>query len=193
MYLPILPVKKIAAIFSLSILLFTAAGYRLLVNFLEYHAQENLQAVIEEKTYNPAHLIELSVNLDLPYLSDWHGWEAVEGMVTIDGIPYQYVERMLKGGKMTYRCLPNEGMQQAISARDRFLKLSYDFTHPSGQKSSSPLGSSIKPPLPELFCFDLFALRHPSGDEYPTHFSQHPAISVSNITLVVLTPPPDQV
>lgn len=185
--------KKIAAIFSLSLLLFTATGYRLLINLLEHHAKDNLQQVIEEKAYNPEHLIELSVNLDLPYLSDWHNWESVEGMVTIDGIPYQYVERILKGGKMTYRCLPNDGMQQAISARDRFMKLSYDFTHPSGQKSSSSAGSSIKPPLPELFCFDMFALRHPAGDENASQFSQHPAIFVSSITLVVLTPPPDQV
>lgn len=185
--------KKFAAIFSLSLMLFTATGYRLLINLLEHSAKDNLQQVIEEKKYNPEHLIELSVNLDLPYLSDWHGWESVEGMVTIEGIPYQYVERILKGGKMTYRCLPNDGMQQAISARDRFMQLSYDFTHQSGQKSSSTSGNSIKPPLPELFCFDLFALRHPSGHEYATHFSQHPTISLSRIILGVITPPPDQV
>ncbi len=191
MYLPILPVKKFAAIFSLSLLLFTAAGYRLLVNFLEYHAQENLQAVIEEKAYDPEQLIELSVTLDLPYLSDWHGWEAVEGMVTIDGVPYQYVERMLKGGKMTYRCLPNNGMQQAISARDRFMQLSYDFTHPSGQKSPSPGGISIKPPLPDLFCFELFSLSHPSAGAYLSHCLQSPPVSFSNIILSVPTPPPN--
>jgi len=185
-------VKKFAAIFSLSLLLFTAAGYRLLVNLLEHHAQENLQAVIEEKTYNPAHLIELSVNIDLPYLSDWHGWEAVEGMVTIDGIPYQYVERMLKGGKMTYRCLPNEGMQQAISARDRFMRFSYDFTHPGGQKSPLQTGISIKPPLPELFYFDLFAISHPAVEPLQAPFLQNPAHYFSSITLSVPTPPPNR-
>jgi hypothetical protein len=185
-------VKKFAAIFSLSLLLFTAAGYRLLINFLEYHAQENLQAMIEEKTYDPAHLIELSVTIDLPYLSDWHGWEAVEGMVTIDGIPYQYVERMLKGGKMTYRCLPNEGMRQANSARDRFMQLSYDYIHPSGKKSSTQTGISIKPPLPELFCLDMLALCHPSVAWIRADFLQNPPLFFSSITLAVPTPPPNR-
>jgi hypothetical protein len=184
-------VKKFAAIFSLSVLLFTAAGYRLLVNFLEHSARENLQAVIEEKTYDPEHLIELSVNLNLPYMSDWHEWEAVEGMVTIEGIPYQYVERILKGGKMTYRCLPNGGMQQALSARDRFMQLSFDFTHPSGQKSPLQTGISIKPPLPELYCLDLFSLNPPVDAEFLHHTLQQPFCAFSNIILSVPTPPPD--
>ena len=183
--------KKFAAIFSLSLLLFTATGYRLLINLLEHTAIDNLQQVIEEKTYDPNQLIELSVKLDLPYLSDWHSWEAVEGMVTVEGIPYQYVERILQGGKMTYRCLPNNGMQQALSARDRFMQLSFDFTHPSGQKSPLQTGISIKPPLPELFCFDLLSLNPPPDAKLINHTFQQPSSAFSSITLSVPTPPPD--
>ncbi len=185
--------KKFAAIFYLSLLLFTATGYRLLINLLEKSAIDNLQQVIEEKTYDPAHLIELSVNLNLPYLSDWQNWEAVEGMVTIEGIPYQYVERILQGGKMTYRCLPNSSMQQAQSARDRFMKFSFDLTHPSGKNTPMQSGVSIKPPLPELFCFDLFSLASTIAPE-PTIFNFHyKHLAFSSTTLSVPTPPPNVV
>lgn len=172
-------------------LLFTTAGYRALVNLLEKQAQENMQAVIEEKTYDPAHLIELSVRLDLPYLSDWHNWEAVEGMVTIEGVPYQYVERILKDGKMIYRCLPNDGMQQAISARDRFMQFSYDLTHPGGQKSPSHPGSSIKPPLPDLFSIELLSLNHPDAAGLLKQPFQFLSAYIINAGPSVPTPPPD--
>ncbi len=183
--------KKFAAIFTLFLLLFTAAGYRLLVNFLEYHAQENLQAVIEEKTYDPASLIELSVDLGLPYLGNWQTWESVEGIVTIEGTPYQYVERILKDGKMHYRCLPNSGMERLQSARDRFMQLSYDFTHPDGQKAPAHATVSIKPPLPDLISFELFSLSHLAAEKHFGKIQTGDTGLPVPVSKAVPTPPPN--
>ncbi len=183
--------KKISTIFYLSLLLFTSGGYRVLVNWLEHRAQQDMQVVIEERNFDPAQLVELSVSLDLPYLSDWHDWEAVEGIVSIDGTPHQYVERMLKGGKMHYRCLPNNGMEQVQSARDRFMQFSYHFTHPGTQKNPVNTTVSIKPPLPDLICLDRFSI-NPLTIAKPLK----PEISFVNralpsATVSVPTPPPD--
>lgn len=183
--------KKFAAIFYLSLLLFTTAGYRMLVNFLEHRAQHNLQAVIEEKSFDPAHLIDLSVDLELPYLGNWQNWEAIEGIVTIEGTPYQYVERILKDGKMHYHCLPNNGMEQVFSARDRFMQLSYDFTHQGTQKQPASASISIKPPVMDLFCNEGFSIDHLLAEEPFSRFGEDIFGLPVPVSLSVPTPPPN--
>lgn len=183
--------KKIAAIFFLSLMVFTTAGYRILVGYLEYRERDNLQAVIEQKAYNPAHLIELTAELSLPYLNDWQTWESVEGVVTIGGTPYQYVERMLKGGRMHYRCLPNNGMEHLLSARDRFMQLSYDFIHQGGQKQSASAVTPVKPPVMDLFWNENFSISHLLAGRQLNQFPDNAYALPVPLFLSVPTPPPN--
>lgn len=96
-----------------------------------------MQTAIDEKRYSESHLIEITATLELPYTNDWQDWEAVAGDVLIDGVHYQYVERILKAGKMVYRCLPNSQKQQVLSARDQFVQLSYDISSTEKQQPKS--------------------------------------------------------
>jgi hypothetical protein len=131
--------KKIATIAILAILLFNSLGYRLLTQYLQHRADTQLQARIDERRYNPASLLELSVDLSLPYTTDQQQWQQYEGSIVIDGIHYRYVERKIENGRLYVRCLPNTGKQQVLSARDEFFKLAYNLGQPVEQKKSAPV------------------------------------------------------
>ncbi|HSK13206.1 MAG TPA: hypothetical protein VK907_08315 [Phnomibacter sp.] len=183
--------KKALPILCLALLVFTTGGYRIFIKVLEHKAQANLQAIIEEQTYDAASLLEMSVAIDLPYLADWAQWEPVKGTITIDGTPYQYVERKLEGGRMYYRCLPNTRLQEAISARDRFMQLSYDYLQPSGKKAPIQTGLSIKPPLWDIVQLNISDLMHPLTGQPQDHLTSLMNLALPAIFYSVPTPPPD--
>jgi hypothetical protein len=129
--------KKFAAISFLVLLLFNTCGYRIVTGWLQTRAEEKLQAIIDDKTYNPSSLLELSVVTNLPYTNDWSDWEHVNGTIEVNGYQYQYVERKLEKGKMYYHCLPNSEKQTVVAARDQFQQLVNNFNQQSDNKSSS--------------------------------------------------------
>ena len=132
------PVKKIAAITLLLLLLFNWFGYRTVADWLQARAESKLQAVIEEGNYNPVQLVEFSVVTNLPYTNDWLDWERCNGTIEVNGYHYQYVERKLEKGKMLYHCLPNSEKQSVVAARDEFFQLVNSFNQQdNNQKPSS--------------------------------------------------------
>jgi hypothetical protein len=130
-------VKKIAAIILLVLLLFNTCGYRMVADWLQIRAEDRLQTVIDDHSYDVANLVELSVITNLPYTNDWLEWEHVNGTIEVNGYQYQYVERKLEKGKMFYRCLPNREKQTVVAARDEFLQLVNNFNQQTDHKSSS--------------------------------------------------------
>ncbi len=137
LFLYLSPVKKLAAIGLLVLLLFNTCGYRMVADWLQTRAEKQLQAVIDDRSFNETNLVELSVVTNLPYTNDWLEWEHVNGTIEINGSHYQYVERKLEKGKMLYRCLPNNEKQQVVAARDAFFQLVNNFNQQSDSKSSS--------------------------------------------------------
>jgi len=146
--------KKTVIILYLLLIGFYSGGYKLLVSFLQEKTKQELQSLINADDYNNHSVIELSVPIDLPYLTDWQAWESTQGIIIIDEIPYQYVERILKNGEMIYRCLPNHNMQMVFSARDRFEKLSNQFQDPLANKNQ-PLTIKITPLSIEAICLQI--------------------------------------
>ena len=134
------PVKKIAAIALLVLLLFNWIGYRTVADWLQARAESKLQAVIEEGNYNPVQLVEFSVVTNLPYTNDWLDWERCNGTIEVNGYHYQYVERKLEKGKMLYHCLPNSEKQSVVAARDEFFQLVNSFNQQNNQK---PVSKSV--------------------------------------------------
>jgi hypothetical protein len=102
---------------------FNWIGYQGLTHFLQKRANVQMQTQIDAGAYDEASLVELSVPMNLPYTTNWQGWESFEGDIEIDGIHYRYVQRKLENGRMFVRCLPNIEKQQVMNARDAFFKL----------------------------------------------------------------------
>ncbi|TAD92484.1 MAG: hypothetical protein EAY75_02430 [Bacteroidetes bacterium] len=128
--------KKLTAILLLALLCFNWGGYRLLVGLLQTQTDKQLQSRLDAHNYNQRELIELSAPVNLPYTTNWATWEAVEGQIVINGFHYNYVERLLHDGVMTYRCIANAQKQDLLQGRDAFVKLSSDFDQaPNTQKA----------------------------------------------------------
>lgn len=143
--------KYIAAIFFLLVLLFNSGGYRLVLDYAEAHQNTQLEMQLDEKQYDETALIEIRVPVSLPYQTDWKEFERVDGEVEFKGMHYKFVERKLEGGAMIYKCIPNEGKAQLVSARENFFKLVNDLqTQGPSSKKSSTNNHSVK-----TFSFDF--------------------------------------
>lgn len=129
--------KRLATIGILGILLFNIVGYQVLSRWLQHRADVQAQARIDEGLYAQEALIEMSVEMDIPYATNWGNWEHFEGDVVIDGIHYRYVERKLENGRMYVRCLPNTQKQTILNARDAFFKLAYEANQANHSKKTT--------------------------------------------------------
>ena len=109
----------------------------MVADWLQTRAEDHLQAVIDNRSFNSENLVVLSVVTNLPYTNDWLDWEHVNGTIEINGTHYQYVERKLEKGRMLYRCLPNNEKQTVVAARDEFFQLVNNFNQQTDHKSSS--------------------------------------------------------
>jgi hypothetical protein len=183
--------KKLATILLSIIFAFNLGGYLLLVDYLSFKERTKVQAIIENETYESNHLVELSVPVDLPYLFDWQEWEKHEGMVVINGVPHQFVERKLEAGRMHYRCLPNNGLKQVLSARETFMKLSYDLTKAPAEKNSNSSKINVKPPVLEIIdLFSKYSLK-PLSLNFNEPHQQAIYKNLQGAIMPVPTPPPD--
>lgn len=125
-------------------------GYRFVTNFMEQQQSTQLELQLDNKQYDETTLIEIRVPVNLPYQTDWKEFERVDGEVEFNGLHYKFVERKLYGGEMIYKCIPNEGKDLLVNARENFFKLVNDLqTQQSSNKKSSSNNHSVK-----TFSFD---------------------------------------
>lgn len=129
--------KKLAAIFFLSLFLFNVIGYRLVFYFEQQNADANVVAKLDNSDYNDKDLITIKVPISLPYQTNWKEFERVDGEITFDGKIYKYVKRKIEDGQLVLMCLPDEHKQRLQTARDDFFKLANDLTASSSSKKQN--------------------------------------------------------
>ena len=118
--------RQVASISLFLLLAFNWLGYDVVVAVLNAKARHTAQRAIDQRRYDPTQLIEIKVPLELPYSTDWSSFEQVKGMISYEGVLYNFVERKYENGHMTYRCLPNQRGTELQNARDYFYSLVYD-------------------------------------------------------------------
>ena len=118
--------RQVASISLFLLLAFNWLGYDVVVAVLNAKAHYTAQKDIDQRLYDPSRLIEIKVPLDLPYSTDWASFEQVKGVISYEGVLYNFVERKYENGQMTYRCLPNQRGTEIQNARDYFYSLVYD-------------------------------------------------------------------
>jgi hypothetical protein len=126
--------RKIVSISLLLLLVFNWCGYRFLFNWMQQKADAKLETSLDRHQYQESDLIELSVPLNLPYQTDWAGFERVDGEITINGIHYKYVKRKIEKGQLILKCIPHHAKQQVMNARDAFFQLVNDLQQASPSK-----------------------------------------------------------
>lgn len=128
--------KRFASILLLAILCFNWFGYQLLTRLLENQANTQLEARLDQDDYDESLLIEMRVDLTMPYQTSSSEFERIDGEIEINGIHYKYVKRKVEDGQLVLLCLPNEGKMRLQSARDDFYRLVNDLQHQTQNKKS---------------------------------------------------------
>ena len=124
------------------ILVFNWLGYDLVVSVMNLRINHIAEANIEKGNYDQSQLIEIKVDLQLPYSIDWTDFEKVNGTVSYHGMVFNFVERKYENGQMIYRCLPNHRGTELQHARDYFYSLVYDMENQEKKNDSAPQHST---------------------------------------------------
>lgn len=140
--------RKVLSTILLLVLAFNWLGYELVARLLISNQRAVAQRDIDNRRYDARRLVEIRVDLGLPYGTDWEAFEAVEGVVTYQGTVYNFVERKFEKGQMVYRCLPNQRGTELQNAREYFQSLVFDLDSRDGtEQAPKPMPSVKKPSL----------------------------------------------
>ena len=139
--------KKIASILLLGILLFNWCGYRWVINLVQQDADIKLEAKLDRNEYDESQLIEIKVPVNMPYQTDWAGFERYDGEIEVNGVHYKYVKRKVQDGQLVLKCIPNHTKQRLESAKDDLFKITNDLQQDNAAKKS---GSSNSVPVKSL-------------------------------------------
>jgi hypothetical protein len=134
--------RKIASILLISLLLFNWVGYRIVSQVLESNANATLEKRLDQNDYDESQLIEMRVDLHLPYQNDWADFERFNGELEINGVHYKYVKRKIEKGQLVVLCIPNKSKMQIEESRHDFFKLVNDLPN-SSQGNDSGKSTSV--------------------------------------------------
>ncbi|MEO8413757.1 MAG: hypothetical protein ABI472_08865 [Ginsengibacter sp.] len=128
--------KKITALFFITLFLFNLFGYRLVVEYMQQKLSDQLEARLDKNLYNDSQLIELKVPMHLPYQTNWSHYERYDGEIEIDGMLYKYVKRKVTNDTLYVMCIPNTKKMHLETAKDDFFRLTNDLMQNDHSKKS---------------------------------------------------------
>lgn len=85
---------------------------------MQQKADAQLESRIDNHEYDESQLVEMRVQLDLPYQSRFTGFERHYGEIVINGKAYTYVKRKMEGDVLVLKCIANESKQQLTKTAD---------------------------------------------------------------------------
>jgi len=136
--------RKIAAILLICLLLFNWYGYRFVTNYLQKKADTQLEARLDVNDYDESQLIELRVELNIPYQYSWSNFERHTGEIELNGKIYAYVKRKIEDGYLVLKCIPNDVKQEIEKADNILFTVNNGLDQEHNGKNNSPLNSIYK-------------------------------------------------
>jgi hypothetical protein len=133
--------KKIVAIFLLSLMVFNLAGYRWLFSTIEKKATAKLEQKISSGEYSEEQLVEIRIPLNMPYYSDKE-YENVYGETDFNGEHYRFVKRKVSGNTLYLLCLPHTEKTNIARAENEFTQAVNDV--PANKQGSQQKNNFIK-------------------------------------------------
>ncbi len=92
----------------LAVYLFNLTGYRFFFRYYINQSNQQIAQQADNSGYSDAELTEIKIKLNLPYVTDWSGYERYDGEMELDGKHYNYVKRKISRDTLYLLCLPNE-------------------------------------------------------------------------------------
>jgi hypothetical protein len=114
--------RKTAAILFILVLAFNLCGYRFVISLLQQKADSRLESRIDNNEYDESQLVEMRVQLDLPYQTRFTDFERHYGEIVINGKAYTYVKRKMEGDVLVLKCIANESKQQLSKTADNLAR-----------------------------------------------------------------------
>ena len=114
--------RKIAAIFLMLILLFNTGGYRIAIQLLANKSSQELEARIDNREYDESQLVEVRIEMNLPYQDRYTDFERHYGEVELNGRSYTYVERKIEGNVVIFKCIANNSKEKLEDIRDNMTR-----------------------------------------------------------------------
>jgi hypothetical protein len=139
-----LDVKKLLSFFLLLILTFNWVGFDLIVALQNYSINQTTQLAIDAGLYDRNSLIDIRVEMNLPYTSDWTAFEKISGSLTQEGVVYNFVERKYEKGAMLFRFLPNNQGTILTHAKNQYYAEAHDFDQPEKNNQHTTKNVSVK-------------------------------------------------
>lgn len=136
--------KKITALFFLTLFLFNLFGYRLVVDFMQQKLNDQLEARLDNNAYDESQLVELKIPIHLPYQASWTSYQRFNGEIEINGILYKYVKRKMANDTLFLMCIANTKKMHLETAKDDFFKISNDLAQNNNSKKSDNSKSAFK-------------------------------------------------
>lgn len=136
--------RKLLSFLLLAILTFNWVGFDLIVAWQNYSINQTTQFTIDAGHYDRNSLIEIRVEMNLPYTNDWTAFEKASGSFTHDGIVYNLVEKKYEKGEMIFRCLHNDKGTILTHAKNQYFAEAHDFEKPEKNNQHTTKSASVK-------------------------------------------------
>jgi hypothetical protein len=134
----LVPLKKIATILLLGILVFNLAGYQLFSAYIESKKNAELENQLDNNNYDDSQLISVKIPVTyLPYYNNSISYERIDGQIEIEGVQYKYVKRRIYHDSLEMLCIPDHNSMKLLSAKNEFFKFVNDLQHPGQNKNTS--------------------------------------------------------
>jgi hypothetical protein len=137
-------VKQITAILLIAILFFNWYGYRIITSYLQKHADGQLAINLDNNIYDEPQLIELKVELNVPYQNNQTEFERHYGEIEINGKSYTYVKRKIENGFLVVKCIANKEKDKIKAAGNDFLKMAMGLNQDQQTHKQNTHSISIK-------------------------------------------------
>lgn len=136
--------KKIAALFFLLLFAFNWFGYRLMYDFMQNHANKQLELALDDNSYKESDLIELKIPVNIAYQNSWASYERYDGEIEMNGVKYKYVKRKLANDTLYLKCIPNKKEMALQHAKNDFFKITNDLGQNKNPKKADNSNSVFK-------------------------------------------------
>jgi hypothetical protein len=150
-------------------LLFSLFGYRLLISSLVKKADKELEARLDDNSYDESQLILFKVPITkFSYYNPSDRWERIEGSIEVGNVYYKYVKRRILEDSLEVLCIPNSrAMELQAVKRQASHPLSFKILSPEPYVSTVVCSVAPSPcrSLPRAFYYLIFIPSHPRYTE----------------------------
>jgi hypothetical protein len=109
-------VKRLFAVFLLSVHLFYTGGYSLFFQYFIHRSETQIVKQIYENKVDATQLVQIKLPVHMPDIQDWPDYEHVQGQIQLKDNYYNYVGVKMTRDTMYLVCIANSVKTRLVSA-----------------------------------------------------------------------------